>query len=150
MVLRELTPRASRRVRLAVAAFMWSGIGVGLLAAGLHWLVAAGSKGWLVAIPFAVAAGWMKGRFLLMPRAAANAARIVALDDARCLGGAFSWPSWLLAAGMMVGGATLRHSSLPRPWLGCLYTTVGTALLASGWGSWLHWRAFLRRTSDSD
>jgi hypothetical protein len=150
MVLREFTPRASRRVRLAAAACVWSGVGVVLLAAGLHWLAAADSKVWLVAVPIAAAVGWVKGRFVLAPRAAVNAARIVALDGARCVGGAFSWRSWLLAAGMIVGGATLRHSSLPRPWLGCLYTAVGTALLASGCDSWLHWLAFVRGAPDID
>jgi hypothetical protein len=150
MVLREFTPRASRRVRLATAAFMWTAVGVGLLAAGLHWLAAAGSNVWLTAIPIAAAVGWAKGRFVLAPFAAANAARIKALDGARCLGGTFSWRSWLLAAAMMLGGATLRHSPLPRPWLGCIYTAVGTALLASGCDGWARWLAFVRSGPDLD
>jgi hypothetical protein len=138
----RFTPRASLGTRLFAAALLWSAIGAGLLAAGLHWLVGAHAAHWLAVLPLAVAAGWLKGRFLLAPRAMANAERIVAAGEPRCVGGVFSWRSWLLALGMMGGGAALRHSPIPRPWLGTLYATVGAALLVASLGGWARWREY--------
>lgn len=135
-------PRVSSRTRLLVAAVLWTAVGSGLLAAGLHWLAA--SPAWLASVPVAVAAGWLKGRYVLGPRAEANAQRIVAAPEPRCVGGAFSWGSWTLALGMMVGGAALRHSALPRALLGVLYTAVGAAMVVASARSWSHWRGTSR------
>ena len=140
--LQQYAPRASCRARLLVAALLWTGIGTGLAAAGLYWIFGARSAVWLAATPVAVLAGWLKGRFVLGPRAGANARRIVEAGDGRCLGGAFSWGSWGLALGMMIGGILLRRSPIPRPWLGLLYTAVGTGLLAASTASWTRWRRF--------
>ncbi len=141
---RRFTPRASLSTRLLLAALLWSSIGVGLMAAGLHWLVGAHATRWLAVLPLAMAVGWFKGRYLLAPRAAANAERIVAAGEPRCVGGVFSWRSWALALGMMAGGALLRHSPLPRHWLGALYSTVGAALFVASFGSWARWWEFAR------
>jgi hypothetical protein len=138
----RFTPRASLGTRLLLAAMLWSAIGAGLLAAGLHWLLGAHAARWLGVLPLAMAVGWFKGRFLLLPRAAANANRIVAAGEPRCVGGVFSWKSWLLALGMMAGGAALRRSPLPRPWLGALYATVGAALVIASLGGWARWREY--------
>ena len=141
----RFTPRTSLRTRLFLAALLWSAIGAGLLSAGLHWLWGAHAVRWLAVLPLAMAAGWFKGRFLLAPRAAANAARIVAAGEPRCVGGVFSWRSWALALGMMAGGMLLRHSALPRPWLGVLYATVGAALLVASLGGWARWWEYTRQ-----
>jgi len=141
----RIAPRASRRTRLLVAALVWTGIGIGLLAAGLRWTFLAPSTAWRVALPLALVAGWLKGRYVLAPRAASNASRIVASAESRCIGGAFSWGAWLFAAGMMLLGYSLRHSPVPRPWLGLLYAAVGTALVVAGLGGWRRWARFAAR-----
>ena len=136
---RSLTPRASRGTRLFLAALLWTGVGTGLLAAGLRWIFGAPSAAWLAAIPAALVVGWAKGRLVLAPRARANAERIVASGESRCVGGVFPWTSWALALGMMAGGFLLRRSSIPRPWLGVLYAAVGTALVAASAHAWGRW-----------
>jgi MFS family permease len=141
-LVQRLAPRASRRTRLLVAALVWTGIGIGLLAAGLRWTFLAPSAAWRAALPIALAVGWLKGRYVLAPRAAANASRILASAESRCIGGAFSWGAWLFAVGMMLLGITLRHSLVPRPWLGLLYAAVGTALVVAGAGGWRRWARF--------
>ena len=140
----RIAPRASRRTRLLVAAFVWTGIGAGLLAAGLRWTFLADSNVWRAALPAALALGWFKGRYVLAPRAASNAQRIVATAESRCIGGVFSWGSWAFALAMMLLGITLRHSPIPRPWLGQLYAAVGTALVVAGAGGWRRWAHFAR------
>ncbi len=141
-ILERVNPKASRRTRLLLAALMWTAIGTGLLVAGLHWLLGARSAAWLAAFPVALVAGWAKGRFVLAPRAEANALRIIRAGEERCVGGVFSWASWGIALFMMAGGIALRRSPLPRPWLGLLYSAIGAALLAASLKSWDHWREF--------
>jgi hypothetical protein len=135
----RIAPRTSRRTRLFVATFVWTGVGLGLLVAGFRWTFLAPSVGWRLALPLALLVGWLKGRFVLAPRAAHNAARIVDSRESVCVGAAFSWGAWALAGSMMLLGILLRHSPLPRPWLGQLYAAVGMALLTAGAGGWQRW-----------
>ena len=107
-MLRSIKPSSSRRTRLLLASLVWSAVGVGLLVAGLRWLLTApGSWAWL-GLVVALLVGAAKGFWVLARRAADNARRIAAAGEARCPGGAFSWGSWLLAVGMMGAGFGLR------------------------------------------
>lgn len=139
-VAERIVPRTSRRTRLFVATFVWTGVGLGLLIAGLRWTFLAPSIGWRLALPLALVVGWVKGRFVLAPRATRNATRILHSSESVCVGAAFSWGAWALAGSMTLLGIGLRHSALPRPWLGLLYAAVGTALLTAGAGGWQRWR----------
>jgi hypothetical protein len=141
-----MTPVSSRKTRLLLAGGAWSTVGAGLLAAGVHWSLAAPPGRAALLLALAAVGGWAKGRFLLRPRAEKNAARILASQDGRCAGGAFSWPSWLFVASMMVAGALLRRSAIPRIVLGFVYASVGAALLSASAVAWRHWM-LLRRTS---
>jgi hypothetical protein len=132
-------PASSRKTRLLLAGLAWSAVGVGLLTAGIHWLLAVPRPAGALALAAAVAGGWAKARFVLRPRAEQNAARILASEDGRCAGGAFSWQAWLFVALMMATGITLRHSAVSRFWLGLLYAAVGAALLLASTVSWRHW-----------
>lgn len=131
----------SRRTRLLLAALVWSGVGVGLGAAGTIWVRSSRSAwAWpLLAAAFAV--GWVKGRFLLAPRAAANAERIGAGAEHRPLHETFSAPTWALVAGMMGLGFLLRHSGIPRPAIGWVYVAIGAALLFGSGAAWTAWSA---------
>ena len=143
-VVSRLKPASSRRTRLLLAGLMWTGVGIGLFEAGAHWLFSAPPGRAALVLAAAAAAGWAKGHFLLRGRAEANAARIVASDDGRCAGGAFSWRAWLFVVAMMGVGAVLRHSVVPRILLGSVYAAVGVALVTASAVSWRHW-ARLRR-----
>jgi hypothetical protein len=134
-------PAASIRSRLLVAASIWTLVGVGLFAAGFRWTVAdQGLRGW-AGLAVALALGWLKGRYVLSGRAAANARRIVAAGEGRCLGGVFDWQAWLFIVAMIGLGYLLRHSEVPRPWIGVIYAAVGSALVLASAGTWRRWRA---------
>lgn len=138
-LLSRLTPVSSRRTRLLLAGLAWSLTGSGMLAAGIHWsLVAPPWRAGLV-LAGAAATGWAKERFVLHRRAEQNAGRILASEDGRCAGGAFSWQAWLFVAAMIAAGATLRHSPVSRLLLGFVYVAVGVALLLGSGVSWRHW-----------
>jgi hypothetical protein len=144
--LERFKPAASIRSRLLVAAAIWTLVGLGLFAAGSRWTVMDhGARGW-VGLALGLAFGWLKARYILAGRAAANARRIVARGEGRCLGGVFDWSTWALVLAMIGLGYLMRHSDAPRPWIGVIYVTVGSALVLASAGTWRRWR---RLGSDS-
>jgi hypothetical protein len=134
-----LKPASSRTTRLLLAGLAWSVTGAGLLAAGVHWSLAAPPRRATLVLAVAAAGGWAKARFVLRRRAEENAARILASEDGRCAGAAFSWQAWLFVALMMAMGVALRRSAVSRLWLGFIYAVVGAALLFASAVSWRHW-----------
>lgn len=135
-----MKPASSARLRLLLAACIWAVVGVALAAVGLRRLLAAGGV-WPWTLPVALGAGWLKARLALAPRAEANARRILAAGDGRCIGGVFSWPAWAFVLAMALAGATLRRSPLPQAAVGWLYVAVGAGLLGGARVPWRLWRA---------
>ncbi len=133
-------PAAGVRTHLFSAAMMWTVVGLGLAAAGIAWCFGSALPWALVLAGAGVAAGLVKGRFVLRTMAERNAARIIVRGDGRCLGGFLSLKTWLLVALMMTSGIILRRSAVPRPVLGVLYSAVGTALLVGCVTLWRAWR----------
>ena len=127
-------PSAGARSHLLAAALLWTAVGTGLSAAGIIWCLSA-RKPW-VPLALGFCAGVLKGIFIISKVAARNARRIVSRGDGKCLGGFLSIKTWLLVAAMMGSGMVLRHSGIPRPVLGVIYTAVGTALLAGCLSLW--------------
>jgi hypothetical protein len=132
-------PAAGVRAHLYAAALLWTVVGLGLTAAGMAWSFSSAFPWSLLLAGAGVAAGLVKGRYVLRAMAERNAARIIARGDGRCLGGFLSLKTWLLVVLMMTSGIILRRSAVPRPVLGVLYSAVGTALLV---GCVTLWRAF--------
>ncbi|MBI5015828.1 MAG: hypothetical protein HZB55_10105 [Deltaproteobacteria bacterium] len=139
--LEQWKPRARARHHVLAAALLWTCVGLGLTAAGLHWCLGADPP-WPAALMGAgVTLGILKGRVALEKAARKAAARIAVRGDDRCLGGFLSWQTWLFVLAMMGLGAALRHSEVPRALLGVVYTAVGAALL---WGSRTFWAVWSR------
>jgi uncharacterized membrane protein YqgA involved in biofilm formation len=117
---------------------MWSTVGFLLVLIGIHWLL---NYHWaIVLLPAVVAAAMLKSWFILDRVARRIIDRIRSRDDHRCIGGFLSLKSWLTIAAMMMAGRLLRGGSAPRLLVGCLYTTIGMALLLSSRHLWRGWR----------
>jgi len=129
----RLRPGASRRVQRGAIVSLWSAVGLALGAAGVAWCLQAGLPAGAGLVLAGLFAGALKGHFVLRRSARRIARRIAQREDGSCLGGALSWPTWMLVALMMASGIALRHSTIPRPVLGPLYVAVGAALLAGAW-----------------
>lgn len=134
-------PAAGVRTHLFSAALLWTVVGSGLSVAGIAWCFGSALPWALFLAGAGVAAGLVKGRYVLRTMAERNAARIIDRGDGHCLGGFLSLKTWLLVVLMMISGILLRRSAVPRPVLGVLYSAVGTALLV---GCLTLWRAFGR------
>ncbi|MDD5308490.1 MAG: hypothetical protein PHU25_14305 [Deltaproteobacteria bacterium] len=127
--LRRFEPAVDKKVLYAVAAVVWSAVGLmmcGLAAswlALLPWLEDAGvaAAGLMVAILAAV--------FLFSRVARRNIARIEGKRERVCVFAFQAWRGYVLVAFMIALGLALRHSPLPRPLLAFLYLGIGGGLL---------------------
>ncbi len=135
--LSRFKPGVQRKTHLLLAACLWTMVGLFLMGRGAHWLFNADLL--ILVIP-ALLLGLLKSHFILDKTARKSISRILLLKDGTCLGAVYSKQTWLLVVAMMTMGTLLRHSSFPRPLLGVLYITVGSALLWSsrnGWQTWM-------------
>jgi len=135
--LSRLKLNASRSVHLFVAAILWTVVGVSLISRGIVWLNGVESL-WIV-IP-ALIVGTVKSLFMLDKSAKKSVDRIIATRDGRCLGGVYSFKTWLLVLVMMAAGCLMRNSSLPKEFLGLFYVSIGWGLLFSSRNAWIAWR----------
>jgi hypothetical protein len=133
-----LKPAASYRVQLFLAALAWTAVGAMLLTFGVRWLWARDVKYIALALAVALVLGTIKAR-TAMRKAATRAIGRIRTRDGKCAAGFFSWKMWLVALFMMAMGQALRHSPIPRHYLGVVYVAVGVALLL---GSLFIWRAW--------
>lgn len=135
-VIERFKPGASRRTQAFAAASLWTAVGLGLSVAGGIWCSAALWPWPPILAGTGIVLGGVKGTLVIVPAARRIFRRILAREDGSCLGGAFSWKSWLLVVVMMGAGILLRRSPLPRPLLGLIYSAVGVALLVGGASLW--------------
>ena len=138
----QLKPGAPRSVHLFVAGSIWSMVGILLMLRGSHWLYEI-EKLWIV-FP-GIAFGTVKSLSMLDRSAEKNINRIVKGGNSRCLGGVYSWKTWLLVFLMMAMGCLLRNSSLPKEFLGLFYVSIGWGLFLSSRKCWFAWWQELKK-----
>ena len=117
-----------------MAALLWSCIGLMLMWRGGHAVVGTGME-WLLSI--SLLAGTLKSWAVLDRVAVKNMNRIFAKDEYSCLGGIYSWKTWLLVVAMIIFGRLLRASSLQVWLVGLIYVTVGWSLFWSSRKVWM-------------
>ena len=116
-----------------MAALLWSCIGLMLIGRGVVAIVGT-PYDWL--IPVALLVGSFKSWVALDRVAVKNMVRIIEKGEYSCLGGIYSWKTWVLVAGMIVLGKLLRASPLPLWLVGSIYVAVGWGLLWSSRKVW--------------
>ncbi len=143
----RLKPGAPRSVHLFVAASIWSSVGILLLLRGTFWLQGIG-KLWII-LP-GIFFGTIKAIYMLDRSAQKNITRIINSGNEKCLGGVYSWKTWLLVLLMMSMGCLLRNSSLPKEYLGLFYVSIGWGLLFASRKSWFAWQCELKQVRKSN
>ena len=135
-VLQRLKPGASKRTQLFLAAVLWSVVGAGLMIRGGVWLKQDG--GYALYIP-AMIVGVVKSFMILDTAAEKILTRILQREEYSCLGGVYSWKTWVLVLFMIGMGFFLRSLILPVEVVGFVYLAVGSGLSFSarkGWSLW--------------
>ncbi len=124
----KLTPAVSRSARLAIAGGVWTAVGIMLLAWAASWLLPVPATRAIALGALGVAIGAIASRALFSGLASGNIARILGRPVRACVFGFTSPKGCLISASMIVMGATLRHSDLPKPLLAVPYAAIGAAL----------------------
>jgi hypothetical protein len=146
-----MKPGVSRQVRLFLAAAAWTAVGLGLMIAGTRWSLWSESALHPVFLVLAAAVGLTKALVILKHTAHRVISRIQTAGDDRCIGGFFSWRTWVLVLIMITAGTLLRRSDISRGIVGLVYVAVGIALLAASTLSWRAWyRNFSQRPAGDD
>ncbi|MBT8338539.1 MAG: hypothetical protein HKP58_12905 [Desulfatitalea sp.] len=130
MGINKFKPAVGKPVLLFLAAMMWIGVGILLLSLAYTWLHHAMGDS-LPPAAAGVGAGLVIHHFGFLKIVDKNLARIQPMEGKRCLFSFLSWKSYLIVVVMMAMGITLRHSSIPKPYLATLYIAIGLALILS-------------------
>jgi hypothetical protein len=137
-------PSASRTTMLLLAALFWTVVGFGLMIRGINTLMQ-GDHYFLLVAAFCL--GTFKYFMVFSRTARKNVARIQEKEDGDCLGGVFSFKSWLLIVVMILMGRLLRLSGLSLGIYGVLVLAVGWGLFLASHIMWLSWKESLRSSS---
>ncbi len=143
MMIARFKPNVSVKTRIFLAALLWSCIGLMLMWRGGHAVVGTGRE-WLLLVSLLV--GSVKSWAVLDRVAVKNMTRIFDKGEYSCLGGIYSWKTWLLVAAMIVFGRLLRASSLQVWLVGFIYVTVGWSLFWSSRKVWVRLRNLTGRS----
>jgi hypothetical protein len=134
-------PAVSKVVLLFLAGMLWLCVGVMLLFLASSWLLEAEVANRSVFAGTGVVLAILFHRFIFSRIVDKNLARILPVDEKRCLFSFMPWKSYLIIPIMIAMGAILRHSAIPKHYLAILYTGIGLALVLS---SGRYARVFLR------
>ncbi|MHC4414344.1 MAG: hypothetical protein ACYS0G_03570 [Planctomycetota bacterium] len=138
-LLHRLKPAVSRRVQLLLAAGTWTVVGLTLVILGARWCLQEQTNLLPILLVAAVAVGLAKAVFVLRHAADRVVRRIQGRGDDRCVGGFFSWRTWILVAVMIIGGRLLRGAGMSPALVGAIYVAIGVALLLASWRAWRAW-----------
>ena len=140
----RLKPAMPKSILLLISGLMWSLVGLMLCQLALRWYILASFQdhlGFLLA-----------GAILALPIhhfgfsiiASRNISRIQLLNEKPCLFAFMAWWNYPLVLFMIGLGLTLRHTPIPKIYLGILYIGIGGALLLS---SILYYNSLLHKNS---
>ena len=146
MTLKSLRPAVSRSWLIAIAGLMWTWVGVMLCGLAYHWFVAIntgvavilGSLGAVMAL-----AAYRFGFSKIVQR---NIKRLCLLTERTCVFAFQTWKGYLIIGFMIILGAILRSSPIPKPYLAIIYTTIGGAIFLSSFHYYgLLWRLMVQK-----
>jgi len=128
-------------VRLFLAGGLWLCVGTMLLVFALSWLRDAANVNRCVFAGAGVVLALLVHHFGFLKIVDKNLARILPENEKRCIFSFMPWKSYLIIPVMMIMGAILRHSAVPKQYVAILYTGIGLALILS---SVRYWRILLK------
>ncbi len=132
--LEKWKPGVPKAILLLIAGAIWIGIGIMLNSLSFSWL----KNEQPVRAVILTIAGFVFAiiihHFGFARIVDKNLNRILPMEGKRCLFSFIPWRSYILISIMIIFGSFLRHSSIPRLYLAPLYTSIGTALIISGFG----------------
>lgn len=128
-----------------LAAVTWTVVGTVLAVLAMIWVDRAGSSPSYLAIAFLL--GYVKSRYVLDKTARRSSQRITERGDGKCIGGFFSYKSWLLVVVMASAGRFLRSGVVSILIVSFVYAAVGGGLIVSSRIFWMRYGEVVRARS---
>jgi len=142
----KYTPAVTKTVLLFLAGFVWFCVGTALLLLAASWLSRTSDPHKYLLAGAGVTLALLVHHFGFLKIVDVNLKRILPISDRMCMFAFIPWKSYLIIAIMIVMGATLRHSAIPKQYLAIVYIGIGLALILS---SVRYLRIFLRELRSS-
>jgi hypothetical protein len=139
--LQKFSPAVPRKVLRPLAGIIWGLVGIMLLVRTTIWLLTNPLQPSLIALAVGLAMAAFMLPKVFRKIALKNIARLAERPDPACVFSVYPRRSWLLVALMFIGGITIRHSPIPRPYLRAPYFAMGICLLG---GAMVYLRAARR------
>lgn len=141
MLFSKLKPAAPIYWLIAAAGFTWSAVGIMLCRLACRWLDVLVFRAAFLPGAAGMIGAVIAYHFVFSSIAIKNIGRLSLFSGNACFFAFQAWKSYFIIVVMVVLGAILRHSSIPREYLATLYLTIGGALLLSS----LHYYVRLQR-----
>jgi hypothetical protein len=148
MTLKSLKPAVSKSCLIAIAGLMWTGVGVMLCHVAYHWFVNVNTGVAVILGSLGAMMALAAYHFGFSKIAQKNIKRLCVLTEKTCVFAFQTWKGYLLICFMIMLGAILRSSPIPKPYLAMLYTTIGGAIFLSSFHYYnLLWRLAVQKDS---
>ncbi|OPX35013.1 MAG: hypothetical protein B1H12_09500 [Desulfobacteraceae bacterium 4484_190.2] len=134
-------PAVTKNFLLFFAGLVWVFVGIMLLFLAFSWLSTASNLNTYLPASAGVILALIVHHFGFLKIADKNLKRILLMNEKKCLFAFIPWKSYIIIAVMIMMGAVLRHSSIPKQYLAILYIGIGLALILS---SVRYMRMFIR------
>ena len=126
----KLKLAVDKPILLLLAGLLWLCVGFMLLSSSYSWLsVYEGNNSIFIVIGIAVAL--LIHHFGFLRIVDDNLGRILPMEGKRCLFSFIPWKSYIVIIIMIIMGALLQRSTIPKQYLSILYTAIGLALILS-------------------
>ncbi len=140
MTLDHLKPRASRSFLLLLSGLMWSIVGILLCRLAISWYITLGFTQHIFWFSLSIPTALTIHFFGFSKLAQVNIPRIQNLPPKPCVFAFMQWWNYPLVIFMISLGIWMRHSTIPKQYLGILYFGIGAALFLA---SLLYYRALI-------
>lgn len=124
-------PAVTKNLLIFLAGVVWLLVGIMLVFLAYTWLSASSNLNVYLFAGAGVAIALLAHNFGFLKIADKNLRRILPMNGKKCLFSFITWKSYLLIAVMITMGITMRHSSIPKPYLAILYIGIGLGLILS-------------------
>ena len=146
MTLKSLRPAVTKSWLIALAGLVWTGVGVMLCRLAYNWLAiinrGVATTFGLFGIVMALAAY----HFGFSKIAQKNIRRLCLLTERTCVFAFQTWRGYLIIGFMIILGAILRNSPIPKQYMAIIYTTIGGAIFLSSFHYYgLLWRMVFQK-----
>ncbi len=141
MMLKDLKPGVTKPWLVAIAGFMWTGVGVMLCRLAYHWFIAINTGAAVILGSLSAVMALAAYQFGFSKMAHKNMKRLCLLTERTCVFAFQTWKGYLIIGFMIILGAVLRSSPIPKPYLAIVYSTIGGAIFLSSFHYYgLLWR----------